>query len=193
MKYSFTIAFLIFSAIPGFSQDRYEREHRIVKSQFPDKAHNLLGEKLTGIRKTRFYKEADSSGVHFTARFKKDRLRYYFEFDPAGTLTNIAFDVREVDIPAESWDGITRYLKDHFTRYRIRAMQQQYQVSDDEDEEMTITNAMQNLILSALNYEILVTGHANGQKGSYDMWFDASGNLVRKRNSLPANHDHVLY
>lgn len=193
MKYNWAHVLLLLGVFMGFSQPDYEREYRIVKSQFPENARNYLDDRLTGIRKTRFYKEADSTGVHYTARFKKDRLYYDFEFDSKGALKHIALEVQKADIPEESWDAITRYLGRHFTKYRIRAMQQQYPVSPDEKEEITLKNAMQNLILPTVNYEFIITGHNRKHKDRYDLWFDAAGNLNRKRKSLPANHDHVLY
>lgn len=193
MKYRFAVVAALAGVVFGFSQAGYEREYRIVRSQFPQKAHQYLADNLSGIRKTRFYKEVDSTGDNFTARFKRDRLDYDIEFDPDGDVRHIAFRVQQVDLPGESWDSITSYLTAYFTKFRIRTIRQRYTISPAETPEVTLRHALQNLILPTVDYEITLIGKKGKHREGFDLLFDASGKLRWKRKQLPADNDHVLY
>ncbi len=193
MRYKYAVFAGLAGMFLGFSQDGVEREHRILRTQFPQNAREYLTDNLSGIRKTRFYKEVDSTGANFTARFKKDRLYYDIEFDPKGEIRHIAFRVRQVDLPGESWDAITAFLSESFTKYRIRTIQQRYTVSPEGTPEGTLRQALQNLILPTVDYEITLIGKMGKHREGYVLLFDASGTLRWKRRQLPANHDHVLY
>ena len=61
------ISLLFFLTTVG--QGKYEREHRIKKSQFPAKAHAFIEEYLTDARKLRYYRETDSSNISYEAKF----------------------------------------------------------------------------------------------------------------------------
>ena len=71
------------------SQNKYEREHRIRKSQFPKTALDLIESELNNVKRLKFYKETDSTETSFEAKFKKDRLWYSTEFDDKGLLKDI--------------------------------------------------------------------------------------------------------
>ena len=77
------IFFGVFSAL---AQEKYEREHRINKKQFPEKALNYIAENLEDAKRIRFYRETDSSKTSYEVKFKKDRLHYSVEFDKDGKL-----------------------------------------------------------------------------------------------------------
>lgn len=193
MKYSiFLIAFL-FACVSSFSQDKYEREHRILKKQFPEKALNYISEKLEGAKKIRFYREIDSAKTSFEVKFKKVRLWYSIEFDEQGELEDIEIDIKEIDIPNESWKNINTYLANNFSKTRIKKIQQQYRASQNESTEVTLRNAFQNLLLPSINYEIIIAGKKETGYEEYEVLFDAEGVFRKIRKSLPANYDHVLY
>ncbi len=120
-------------------------------------------------------------------------MHYSVEFDQQGNLEDIEILIKEVDIPNESFDLIKGYLKKTFTKHRILRIQQQYPVSDDEPVQQTIRNAFQNLILPSIRYEIMVAGKKEDGFQDYEILFDADGNFIKQRKSLPANYDHVLY
>lgn len=173
-------------------QNKYEREYRIKKSQFPKTALDYISDKIEDTRRLRFYKETDSTKISYEAKFKKDRLRYSVEFDEDGTLEDIEILIKEVDIPNDSYAQITKYLDTQFSKYRIRRMQQQYPVGED-DIETTIRNAFQNLMLPSINYELIVSGKKKSGYEQFEILFDSQGNFVNLRKSLPPNYDHVLY
>jgi len=177
----------------GSAQYKYEREYRIRKVQFPEKALNYIQEKLTDAKRIRFYKETDSSKVSFEAKFKKDRLWYSIEFDKEGMLEDIEILITPADIPDDSFSKIKQYLSESFKKHRIRKIQQQYPFSETESPETTIKNAFQNLMLPSINYELIVSGKKEKATEQFEVLFDAEGNFKFIRQSLPPNYDHVLY
>ncbi len=191
-KYS-SLLLLVFMINAGMAQDKYEREFRIRKSQFPEKAFTFLNAYLKDAKRIRFYKELDSAKTSYEAKFKKDRLFYSIEFDEQGVLEDVEILISEVDIPNSSFQVIEDYLKSNFKKFRIRKIQQQYPLSAFETVENTLKIAFQNLIDPNINYELIVAGKKDRDFKDYEILFDSEGNFIRLRKSLPANYDHVLY
>ncbi len=186
---------LVLLLLVGYSlsaQNQYEREYRILKSQFPDNALALIQNKLEEVKKLKFYKESDSAKISYKAKFKKDRLHYSATFDTEGALENIRMNIKKVDLPEDAFAGISAYLEQYFSKHRIRKMQQEY-VAGDNNVETTLKNAFQNLILPSIKYKFLVSGKKNGAKAKYELSFNADGKFESIRKSPPPNYDHVLY
>ena len=177
----------------SYGQNKYEREHRIKKNQFPEVAHALIEEQLAEARKIRYYRETDSTKISYEAKFKVDRLHYSVEFDQEGNLEDVEILIKEVDIPNESFTNMTAFLEENFNKYRIRRIQQQYPVSAFESVEETIKNAFQNLLLPSIKYELVVAGRKNNGFEDFEILFDADGKFLSMRKSLPVNYDHILY
>ena len=68
------------------SQVKQEKEQRIKKEQFPDKALELLEEYLEDARRIRFYIEMENGEKGYEAKFKKGKLHYSVEFFENGEL-----------------------------------------------------------------------------------------------------------
>ena len=185
--------FLFLGVTSGWAQNKYEREFRIRKSQFPEKAYAFLKEELQNAKRVRYYKEIDSSKVSFEVKFKRERLYYSIEFDASGNLEDVEVLIKEDDIPNSSFEAIENYLKGYFSKYRIRKIQQQYTLSAFGSVSNTLKNAFQNMIDPKINYELIVGGSTNSGFQDYEIQFDAEGNFISMRKSLPANYDHVLY
>ena len=194
MKYKVLFLFLLCaSATMAQGKYKYEREYRIKKNQFPNKAHALLQNKVKEARKVKYYREVDSSKVSYSAKFKLDRLAYKAEFDSAGTLENIEILIKEVDMPNESLNSIQKHLNSKFSKYRTLKIYQQYNVAEFNTIEETLFNAFQNLLLPAVKYDLLIAGKREKGFEDFEVLFDSEGNYLSMRKSLPANYDHVLY
>lgn len=196
MKKKFSFIFSILFLFFGFSslaQDKYEREHRILKSQFPEKALGYIQEKLVDAKRIRYYKEIDSAMVNYEVKFKKDRLWYGLAFDKEGALMSAEIRIKPVDIPEATFSKIESYLVDNFSKYRIRRFQQQYPITASETEEKTIKNAFQNMMIPGMNYELFVKGATIGTRSNYEITFDSYGSYIQIKKALPANYDRVLY
>lgn len=191
-KYNLFLVILLLCANALSGQLKYEREYRIRKSQFPEKALLLVQKNVTNAKKLKFYKEINASEINFDAKFKKDRLWYSMQFSEDGTLENIALKINSIDIPEENYTEILEYLKQTFSSYKIKNIRQQYVVDKNDDEILKI--AFQNLITPNLKYKFLVQGKKN-TKGSeeFEILFHADGTSIALKKSLPPNYDHVLY
>ena len=174
------------------SQYKYEKEHRILKSQFPIEAISIIEENITDYKRIKFYKETDSIKISYEAKLKKDKLWYSIEFNEYGKLEDIEILIKSTDIPNDTYSNIESYLNKNFTKYRIKRLQQQYPSTNDSFDEI-FKNAFQNLILPSNNYEIVVVGRKEKGYLDYEILFDADGNFKQIRTSLPPNYDHVLY
>ncbi|MGB3151844.1 MAG: hypothetical protein WBB27_14395 [Maribacter sp.] len=190
---AFLFLVFLFSLFIANSQNKYEREYRIKKSQFPNEAIQLISGKLKDVKRLKFYKETDSAKTSFEAKFKKDRLWYSVEFDESGILEDIEITIKPVDVPSDAYKAIIKYLDKDFSKYRIKKIQQQYLVSEIETLETTIKNAFQNLILPSINYELIIGGKKEKEYFDYEILFNSDGKFISIRKSLPPNYDHVLY
>ncbi len=193
MKKFSSLILLVFLINTGMAQDKYEREFRIRKSQFPETAFTFLKTYLQDAKRLRFYKELDSAKISYEAKFKKDRLFYSIEFDQNGLLEDVEILITEVDVPNSSFQAMEEYLSANFKKFRIRKIQQQYTLSAFETVENTLKKAFQNLIDPGINYELIVAGKKDQDFRDYEILFDSEGKFIRLRKSLPANYDHVLY
>ena len=121
--------FMLLLAIGSFcfSQDGFEGEHRIKKSQFPTlKDPQLIPDE--GIKQLRFYKETQDAESQYRLKFKQNRLHYYMNFNHDGVLLNLGFRVKTIDIPSDPYANISSYFNEHFEQSKIRRMYQEYQV-----------------------------------------------------------------
>ena len=152
-----------------------------------------MSEKIQDAKRVRFYKETDSAKTSYEAKLKKGKLHYSVEFNEQGHLEDIEILIKPIDIPQESLEAIHKYLGSQFVKFRIRKIQQQYPVSPEEDQDLTLKNAFQNLLLPSINYELIIAGKKEKSFADYEVLFNAEGAFIRLRKSLPANYDHVLY
>lgn len=188
-----SLFFLILCSYGSFAQNKYEREYRIRKDQFPTDAKNLLDANISGVKRLKFYKETDSTKNSYEAKFKKDKLWYSIEFDVNGLLEDIEITIAPLDIPSDVLAQITTYFDESFKSHRVKKIQQQYLATPSEDIKTTFRNAFQNLLLPSINYEIIVSGKEDKSYVEYEVLFDAAGTFINRRKRLPPNYDHVLY
>jgi len=193
MKYSLFIITSILWCFPVFSQAKYEKEFRIKQADFPQKALALINDKIRGVKRLRFYKEIDSIAISYEAKFKKDRLFYSVEFNTEGELQDIEILIQEIDIPKDVFGSITKHLEETYPKYSIRKLQQQYPLKEGTQHSSLLKEAFQNLLLPYINYELIVSCKSEAGRREFEYLFDAEGNFLSKRESLPANYDHILY
>tara|TARA_R110002050_G_scaffold110892_3_gene223619 strand:- start:28077 stop:28652 length:576 start_codon:yes stop_codon:yes gene_type:complete len=191
MKYNYLIAVLFFGVCTLSAQEKYEREHRIKKSEFPTAAYTLIKEKVSETKKLKFYKEIDSAKTSYIAKCKKGRLWYDLQFDNDGNLQNTEVTIKSIDMPNETYDNIITHLDTNYNQYKIQKIQQQYVT--DGDIEKTMKNTFQNLMLPSVNYKLFVAAKKVKEKQEFEILFNADGIFKHIRRALPPNYDHVLY
>lgn len=193
VKFKGLFLVMLFLGFAGFSQVKSEREFRIKKSQFPATSLEKARPYLEGVRKLRFYKEIDAGKVSYEIKFKKARLHYSVEFSDSGELEDIEVRIKPVDIPEEGWKAIEDHLSGSFLKYKVRKIQQQYRRASFPSDSITFRNAFQNLLLPQVRYELMVYAKSRDGYRDFEITYDARGNFIRMKQSLPPNYDHVLY
>ena len=193
MRFKVLILLFITLGATAHSQVKYEREFRILREQFPKAPLESVKPYLDGVRKLRFYKEIDSSRRSYEIKFKKDRLLYSVEFNEQEELEDVEVIITPVDIPQEAWAAITKDLDGKWSKYKVRKIQQQYPREAFTSDSETFQKAFQKLILHEIRYEIVVRGKTEDGYRDYELLYDATGDLLLMRESLPPNYDHVLY
>ncbi len=186
--------FFILICIPflAISQNKYEREIRIDKADFPVEALDLVSPYLEDVKRVRFYRETDSIKVSYEAKFKKGKLLYSVEFDQTGKLEDIEFVIKKNDIPEESWNNIIGWLNNEFEKTKVKKIQQQYPNEQSSPEEL-LKEAFQNLILPYIHYELIFSAQNGKGFQMYEGLFDANGKMLKIRKSLKPPYDHILY
>ncbi|MDX1759402.1 MAG: hypothetical protein R3306_07210 [Arenibacter algicola] len=188
MKYSYiTLMLLLMLGLKCFSQTKFEREHRIKKSQFP--SINMDSLPLENTKYIRYYREVDTSKITYTLKFKKGKMQYHIDYNEKGALQNTGFMVKEVDIPTDTYARIRSELNTNFQKTKIKYIQQCYLGSS----ENVLKNTFQNLMLPSNTYKVMVRGNKMEKREDYIAIFDAEGNLEHMARALPPNYDHVLY
>ncbi len=176
-----------------FSQTKNEKESRIKKSEFPENALATIEETLEGAKRIRFYTETDGDKSSYEVKLKKGRVFYSVEFDKEGMLEDIELTIKKVDIPGVVYRRIEQYLGAEFKRFKIKKIQQQYVRSDFENDEKTLFNAFQNLIIDSMNYEIVVAGKKDKAYTYFEFLFDSEGKMLLRRQIVKSGYEHVLY
>lgn len=176
-----------------WSQPEPEGAHRIRKAQFPSAAYERLEPHLSGVKKLRYYREIDPSGIRFEARFRKARLQYRVAFDPDGTIEQTAFGIEPPDLPSDTWDAVREGLQARVGAYRVLAMWQVYPGKSFGSEVQLFRNTYQNLMLPEIRYGLTLRTTATHSRKTLEAVFDSSGVLLSLRDALPPNYDHVLY
>jgi len=171
-KFKRVLVILLFSSGMLLAQNKYEREYRIRKSQFPTLQNDLM---IIGqdTKQKRYYKEVDSLETTFILKFKKDRLNYFLSYNETGQLKESGFRVHEIDIPEDTFLKIDTYLSDSFEKTRIKRIFQLYQVTNLQSTESVLKNTFQNLILPTTIYKLIIVGKKNRKNIENDLWFDA--------------------
>ena len=193
MKFNPLLLFMLVMVQFGVAQNKYERESRIDEEEFPKASYLLIQDYLDDAKRIRFYKETDSIKKSYEAKFKKGRLHYSVEFDESGKLEDVEFIIKEQDVPNDTWGTILFYLDENHAKYRIKKIQQQYPLLDGQSEKKLLHNAFQNLILPEVNYELILSSKKDKEFQEYEALFDAEGQLIQIRKSVPPSYDHVLY
>lgn len=175
-----------------FAQEKREREVRIKPNAFPDVAIKMIENYLTDAKRIRLYQEFDGQKKSFEAKFKRDRLFYSVEFDSVGQLEDVEFIISKNDIPEETWTLIQNSLDQKFDKAKIKKIQQHYP-NTNEQQSVRLREAFQNLLLPYIKYEIIVSAKEDKGFREFEVTYDAEGNFLSSRLSIPQKYDHILY
>ncbi|NJB36804.1 hypothetical protein [Croceivirga sp. JEA036] len=173
------------------AQTKNEREIRISEDEFPSSAYSRLVPYLTNSKHLRFYQEKDGDKLSYEAKFKSGKIHYSVEFDAHGVLEDVEYIIEEIDIPDASWEVMQVYLNSKFSRYRIKKIQQHY--PNISGAQTTLKNAFQNLLTKEIRYEMIVAYRTKKGFKEIEILFNAAGQHLYSRESIPQKYDYVRY
>ncbi|QLG46536.1 hypothetical protein [Costertonia aggregata] len=172
-------------------QVKNEKEYRIPKSKFPDKAFSYFHKDLETARRVRYYFEIDNDSISYEAKFKQDGNLYSIEFDSEGNLEDVEVQTDENEMDSNASSNIHEYLDSFFKKHRIIKIQRQFPPSIFGNGTVRISDERKSI--DNLKYEIIVAGRKEKGFERYEMLFNNLGNLLEKRKFVVLGYDHILY
>lgn len=174
-----------------FGQTKNEREYRIKKKQFPEKALKEMETELPEASRTKYYIEIDNDAISYEAKLKLNGKLYSVEFNANGDLEDIEILIEKNEVPQETLRSIESYFDSYFKKHRIIKIQRQYLARIFKNE--TFRFADQDKITDDVRYEIVVAGRKEEGFEHYEMRFAANGAFIDKRKFVSLGYDHILY
>ncbi len=191
------IALILFiSHIPAFPQKiKYEKENRINKEDFPEKALTLLDSVLKKARKIRFYSETNLETKGFECKFKLNKKRFSVEFTGDGKLEDVEFLFDMKRMPEHTRSAIYDHLRENYKKLRLRRIQKQYsgldtRLSDKEILTRALRSDERNMLI---RYELELDGLQENDLVSHELLFGENGKLLQKRTIIDRQVDNILY
>ena len=109
-----------------------------------------------------------------------------------GKLEDVEFIISKNDIPEATWTLIKNSLDQKFDKAKIKKIQQHYPKANEQQSEL-LREAFQNLLLPYIKYEIIVSAREDKGFREFEVTYDAEGNFLYSRLSIPQKYDHILY
>ncbi len=196
MKYKHITSLLFLLSIVSLSslnaQEKKEREYRISKSEFPQKALYSLGD-LNQKRSLKFYKETDNDKVSYEAKFKYDKLYFSVEFDSSGALEDIEVLIKKRAFQKLKTESVYNFLTANYHKHKLLKIQLQYVVPNSTDDSTFINDVLINRTAFKHNYEIVAKVKAAKETILKEFVFGFNGQLLSERRINISSYDHVLY
>jgi len=191
MKYSFII-FLLYVSF-SFSQTKDEKEERIQKSNFPQKAQNYFYGVSKKVKHLKYYREIDGKKTSYEVKFKYKRLHYSIEFDPSGQLEDIEIIIEKKNIPKSVLFNISEYFETHYTKTRLLKIQKQYINTTKMKDENFILLIVKNPFDRNSHYEIIAETKTSTTRELNEFTFNEHGKFENSRKVIFSSYEHALY
>ena len=162
MKFTlrFFLVLLSFSSFLNLRAQKVEIEKRISFNDFPARATEYLKDSFPDIEDIRYYKEANSNGISYEAKFNYSGTLYSVEFGTNGEWldTESVIDNKTLDNNLQT--NVDHYLDNRFSSWKIKKLQKQRSAS-------------------GISYEAVIKGRKNGKPEFYEFLFDSKGNYLQ--------------
>ena len=188
--HTFLIFYMVFGVTLG--QSKFEKEERINREELPKTVKELLP-LIDGLAKrTRYYRETDGAKKSYEIKFKHHKSKYSVEFDDDGTLEDIEVVVSQSDVPQSTLLLIENDLRNDFTRFKFKKIQEQFSYPNGLTPAQTIKSVIKGT-LAITGYEIVVSGKTKTGHERYEFFFDDGGHRIKKRKILSRGYDHIMF
>jgi hypothetical protein len=174
-----------------FSQVKFEKEHKVKKSDVPSEATNFI-DQFTGKGKVKWYYEEGTFGNSYESKFVQDGHKYSIEFDTSGTIQDIEILIDFEEIEGYVFEKIKQHISQFFVSNKIQKVQIQYtgNVFDLLSLKDLHTANLQQL---GISYELVVKGKTEGKIKLMEFNFSQTGELIQKSELQLQNFDNLEY
>jgi hypothetical protein len=170
------------------AQFKFEKETRISSSQLPKVVVELLPLITHGAKRVRYYHEFDGKNDSFEVKLKKYGNHFSIEFSQTGILEDIEMLIPKSELPV----SVLQVIDSQFQRYKLTRIQEQFVHPNEADPIKTIQEVFKKVVKPTA-YEIIVHGKTKTGFKQRELLIDPKGKLLKKRNIIPYNNDHIMY
>ncbi|MBK9290511.1 MAG: hypothetical protein IPM52_02600 [Bacteroidetes bacterium] len=183
--------------LPTFAQVdqvKMEREVRISRSVFPERAINQLAAIENEISLVRYFKEFNESDTSYEAKFEWKGHRWSMEFDKNGRFEDLEKSLPLKSFISKMGKTMRSELESLGKHYRILEAQQQYSwaIQDGRDFEPTMIQPGHKGVVIRYELEVEVK-KAGSPVVTYELTFDEEGRLLSRREVAPYSDTHILH
>ncbi|MHC1774393.1 MAG: hypothetical protein AB9834_03170 [Lentimicrobium sp.] len=154
------LVLLFFSTFLHLHAQKVEIEKRISFNDFPSVSLEFLKDSFPDCGDIRYYKEVNSSGISYEAKFDYSGTLYSVEFDTIGEWLDTEFVININELEVNILNNINHYLDKRFSSWKIKKLQKQ-------------------LSASGIRYEAVIKGRKNGKPDFYEFLFDSDGHYLQ--------------
>lgn len=193
MKFN-SIPFLLILFVLNLSaQTKNEKESRIQLSEFPAQAQTTINSIIDEVKRIRHYKEIDGNHEGFESKFKYKKHWYSVEFSKSGNLEDIEVRIRERQLNTVTKNKIKSYLKQHFLKYDIIKIQEQYTPSRAAENELYLKTILKDRKSTDSNFEIVIAVKLSEGWELKEMTFNAAGKFLNSRDIQQDSYEYIMY
>lgn len=151
---------LFFSIFLNLTAQKVEIEKRISLNDFPAGSIEFLKDSFPDCEDIRYYREENSTGISYEAKFDYSGAVYSIEFNNMGEWLDTESVIKVNELGQNILNNMTHYLDNRFSTFRIKKLQKQ-------------------LSASGIRFEAVIKGRKNGKADFYEFLFDSEGHYLQ--------------
>jgi hypothetical protein len=183
--------------------EKYEREEKIKREEFPKPALDLIEPILKKSKRTRFFKDYEKETYFFEVKtiYKNEKISIKFFKD--GSLLDIEILKGFNELPKDIQNEIQQYFESNYKKYKLNRIQIQYnreeeyedgELETDDDEEYVEEFLEMDLEDLIIKYEIEAeVVDKENERGFFEYLFDVEGKIEQVKKIIKRADDNVLY
>ncbi len=172
----------------AIAQVKYEKETRVPIDDLPLRVKSLLPQIEKDAKRIRYYHEFDGEKESFEVKLKKFGTHFSIEFTQEGVLEDIEILISTAELPTPVLETIGK----QFQRHKLTRIQKQFTHPKGQDPKQTLQGVFNGLIRPTA-YEIVINGKTNSGYKQVEFLIDINGKLLKKRNVITKDYEHVVY
>jgi hypothetical protein len=193
MKFNLMSFLLVLFVLELSAQTKNEKESRIQLSEFPTQAQITINSIIKGVKRIRHYKEIDGNQESFESKFKYKKNWYSVEFSKSGDLEDIEVRIRERQLNTVTKNNIKSYLKNHFFKYDIIKIQEQYTSSHTTETQEFLKTVLEKRKAIDSNFEIVIAVKSSKNWQLKEMTFNTTGEFLKSRDIQEDSYEYIMY